>query len=553
MAAPDYVSQVRGVINDLRQDYAQKQQLFQQQQQANANLALNYAQLEANRENAAINRDLQNRQLEFNFLQEANRSQQAKDKLAADAKVQQYNVYKDQLNQDLAERKYNLDTYKEIRSANKEAVDAMGKKQANERLAEFARLAAAKDYAGMRNWYTEAQKDTAETLEYGAMINQASQIASGIEKTSNLQTVEMVRPEIESFSRDAGSLTSSMQNYSTADRAQRISELKTRGTDLLTVVKDPDMRDTINVVLNGIDLREKQIVEEKSRNALNEFDFLGADKRLAEVDPTIQQKFDDLYASTPKEERGTEDFNLQRRRLMLDFNRKKSDSRVKRAALELASYEAAQLENPDYTVTNEDGSVSPKYPAPDLALSFATGTLDRDNNISEGLLTEIEKFRQQMRTAGVAKFRENEMASALSTFMDIRSGKPTVKPSGTQAPQAQGKVRRLSNIALLPAPTPSPTEEAAPAQPTQPGTMAGATTTQAPSANINDLQANRTLLAEVQKQLAEGKRYLEIVNPQTGEVKISQISLATLNASLPGLIRSLEQTSALAGAQEEQR
>ena len=50
--SPDYVSQVRGIIGDLREDYLKKQQLFQQEQQANAQLALNYAQLSAQRENS---------------------------------------------------------------------------------------------------------------------------------------------------------------------------------------------------------------------------------------------------------------------------------------------------------------------------------------------------------------------------------------------------------------------------------------------------------------------------------------------------------------------
>jgi len=57
--SPDYIGEVRAVINDLRQNYLSKQQLFQQQQQAAAQSALGYAQLNAQRENASEQSRLQ--------------------------------------------------------------------------------------------------------------------------------------------------------------------------------------------------------------------------------------------------------------------------------------------------------------------------------------------------------------------------------------------------------------------------------------------------------------------------------------------------------------
>jgi tRNA uridine 5-carbamoylmethylation protein Kti12 len=63
--APDYVSQVRGIISDVREDYLKKQQLFQQQQQAGAQLALGYAQLSAQRDNQARQADLDSQRIEL--------------------------------------------------------------------------------------------------------------------------------------------------------------------------------------------------------------------------------------------------------------------------------------------------------------------------------------------------------------------------------------------------------------------------------------------------------------------------------------------------------
>jgi hypothetical protein len=67
--APDYVSQVRGVINDLRQNYVQKQQLFQQEQQAQAQIGLGYAQLASQRENQARQASLDEQKIAVQSLQ----------------------------------------------------------------------------------------------------------------------------------------------------------------------------------------------------------------------------------------------------------------------------------------------------------------------------------------------------------------------------------------------------------------------------------------------------------------------------------------------------
>jgi hypothetical protein len=67
--APDYVSAVRGVINDLRQNYLQKQQLFQQEQQAQAQIGLGYAQLAAQRDNQARQAGLDEQRLALQGLQ----------------------------------------------------------------------------------------------------------------------------------------------------------------------------------------------------------------------------------------------------------------------------------------------------------------------------------------------------------------------------------------------------------------------------------------------------------------------------------------------------
>jgi len=91
--APDYVSQVRGIIGDVRENYLKKQQLFQQEQQAAAQVGLGYAQLAAQRDNQARQADLDSQRIELEGIKNQreleslayNRQRQAAaDRLASD-------------------------------------------------------------------------------------------------------------------------------------------------------------------------------------------------------------------------------------------------------------------------------------------------------------------------------------------------------------------------------------------------------------------------------------------------------------------------------------
>ena len=550
--APDYVSQVRGILSDLQEDNLKKQQLFQQEQQQNANRALQYAQLNASRDTAAMQAGLNERQLELNYLQEANKAQQAKDKLDYDTKNQQYELYKDALARDLNERKYNLDVAKEDRVIQNDVLDRLGKKKSNERLAEFGNLLANKDYAGLQKWYSEAQKDTMEVMDYGAMINQASQITSGIERANEMQKLELLRPQMENFFRESGDLISNLQNFSYSDRNQKLADIRTKAANLSSSIKDQSSRDAINNVLSSLDLRQRELKDLKKLDARESFLTLGKAKELF---PEIQAEFN-VLAAAPQSERGTEEYIQKQDDLMLRENKRRSEERLKAAADEMAGYEYAQILNPNYTIKQADGSVSPKFRAPDISsISFRSGILDENNNISEETEDRINKFRDKMITSGVAKVEEDKLSQIADIVRASRGEKPAALTPGPAQPEASlvPKVN-FSNIALVsPAQTGTPTSAPTTTAPTTTApTMPGATPTpQPPRANINDLEANRKLLSEVQRQLGEGKRYLEIIDPVTREVKLTNISLAALNSTLPNLIRNLEK--ATPQVPEEQR
>lgn len=107
--APDYVSQVRGVISDLRQNYLQKAELEQRAQIENARLALSYAQLNAQRENAQLNSQV-----------EATRSQASALKELTDLKGERAKAESQALRDQIALQKAQLDFQDSIRKAERE-------------------------------------------------------------------------------------------------------------------------------------------------------------------------------------------------------------------------------------------------------------------------------------------------------------------------------------------------------------------------------------------------------------------------------------------------
>jgi hypothetical protein len=117
--APDYVSQVRGVINDLRQNYVQKQQLFQQAQQAQAQIGLGYAQLAAQRDNQARQADLDERRIEVQSLQ----NQRELESLAFNRQRQAASDLLDRQKFDLLQEEKNQ-KMREIESKNREEAES---------------------------------------------------------------------------------------------------------------------------------------------------------------------------------------------------------------------------------------------------------------------------------------------------------------------------------------------------------------------------------------------------------------------------------------------
>jgi hypothetical protein len=524
--APDYISQVRGIIGDVRENYLKKQQLFQQNEQAKAQTALGYAQLAAQRDNAALDAEYKNRVLEQNALQDEAKNDALLKKAEIDSRKEQYAAYKDLAAQSLNQKKYELDLDKEVRDARKEADDMARKKAAGARMAEFSALAARKDYDGMNKWFENAKQDSFDLIDFQNLTNQAFAISKGIEESSNLQMVKNAEPELNKFHTQASELQANMENLSPIERNNAIADISKQASMFKTQLRDKTTTDALDVTLASINNMKKAVEEKAQIRDVDNFMADGDDQRIAAISPTIQKKYDDLIARNPTdEEQATKTFQREKRLLYLDYNQAKSAMELTRRAKQLADIEAAQMSNPDFTIVGEDGVKRPKFPAPDLTPSYNNGTLDRNNNITPEILAEIKAYENKLRIPGVAKEQRDPTAQLMESFANMKriekGEKPLSTGAGAPATADTAKMTFSNTWALNP---PVTKTEGMPVSGVKPTTTQAPTpaTPEAPATDTSDYRKNAALLNEVDKQIKAGnKTYIQDGKP-------TNINLSTL-------------------------
>jgi hypothetical protein len=558
-SAPDYVSQVRGILGDAREDYLKKQQLFQQNEQANANLALQYAQLAMQKDNANSEAEYKDKVLEQNALQEQAKNETLLKKAELDARKDQYGMYKDSLAQNLNEKKFQLDALKEQRDAKKEADDLVRKKASGTRMAEFMKLASAEDYAGMKKWYADAEKDSFDLLDYQAMISNAKSIADNVQVVSDAQLVQNSMPDIQKFHADAENFQSNMESLSDRDREKGIAELQKRASILSSTLKDKNIVDSLGVSIASLNNKKKEVQGKEIVKDQDEFYDLAYHKRL---NPTVQKKYDDLIARTPEANRFGEDWNRENDLLRLENNRVTSAAQLAEKAKELSLYEENQLQNPNFTVTNPDGTIRAAFQAPNLTPSFESGVLDKNNNISAKTQDDIKKYEDKVRSVGIMKQQIDPLATMATVMAESEARREAARrgekyvpttPSAQNSPQALDRTKaRFSNQwAFLPGSTSNTTVVSGGGSPTpqptaQPSTPETPTTQPVDNTDSFDYQRSVALLNALKKQKAENKKfvqnydekkkaYIDYINPRTNRPVPLDLYIANVENNLAAL------------------
>ena len=551
--APDYISEVRGIIGDVRENYLKKQQLFQQNEQAKAQTALGYAQLAAQRDNAALDAEYKNRVLEQNAIQEEAKNEALLKKAELDANKDKYAAYKDAVAQNLNQKKYELDLDKEVRDAKTEADNLARKKASGARMADYMRLAANNDYDGIKQWYADAQKDSFDLMEYQTMIANAKNVSDGIEGVSNQLLVQNAMPDVNRFHIDAEDFQNRMESLSPVEREKGIAEFQKKASIFGTNLKSKEITDSFNVTLASIANKKKEVEAKDSVKADDDFLYKANYGRL---NPVVQKKYDDLLTRTPEAERSGEDWGRQKLLLRLEDNKIKSAKELAEKARELGLYEENQLKNPNFTIQNPDGTVRAAFQAPNLTPSFDLGVLDSENNISKETRDEIKRYEDKVRVAGIMK-QETDPLLALSSVIaesearreSAKSGKPYVPVTPTTQNAAQDIDRSKARFSNQWAMTPATPQNALPVSgqkttPTSPETVP----TAQPQAKSEspDYQRSVALLNDLKRQKAENKKfvqsydstkksYIDYINPKTNRPVSLDLMIAKVENDLANL------------------
>lgn len=534
--APDYVSQVRGFLSDLRQDARQREQLALEAQKANMSNALSYAQLAQQKDLALLEADLNREQ----YQQAYDQKQMTYENNALKSALQNYDK---KTAQDLAERRFQFDVQKQENELDNERRKRLGEAESTYALQKLTDIISTGDPDGYSKWTNDMGKMAFSNANWGALATTGLNLWNSAESARKTKLTAENMPSYISLTDESAKLRVKLPYMTKEDRTMAIADWDKRAADLKLKVENPQLISSLDTISKGIKEEVDSLSKDAKSQDMNSFTALGRRGGLEEIDPDIQKEFTSLYNSTSDTDKETLGYEQKVDDLRLKFNRAKASKELASEAMRMRQYEEIQVGRDGLYTVDADGFRKPKVAAPDLTPSFGNGNLDEDNKMSNIAREKIKRYEAQMGQQGIILEKQSDV-QALSEMVvkmeEIRSGKP--KGEGKTGPtetkptaQVDSNRARFSNTWAFPtAVNPTGTATAGPVQTPQapvPAQTAG---------NINNLDANRALYAEVQKQIAGGKKYLEVTNPQTGEVKLTTIPLSTLYSNLPILIREQE-------------
>jgi len=415
--APDYVSQVRGFLSDLRQDARQRDQLALEAYRAASANALGYAQLAAQRENNAAQRDLQARQLENQQLQ-----------YATDLEKYRLSQGQKSFSDDLAERRLQFDMQKESIKAQEEA----RKRQMEENSAVMqAELEIAYDSGDPEKIMAANQK--------AAMILQSSEATLTAQKAAKDAITTKRIMEQESVN-----LRTNDQVYNIAAQLQQTPVQLLTANELQGILSgaqqayaqlgnnDPEARKFLMDSISNLNNQFKTARADKSQQTFRNFYQVGLLNGLKDADPEVQEKFNAILTAYPADVRPTSAaFQDEITQLGMQFNKRNSDKFIDMANQQNQNMLAnLQKRFPDIAIEEppvllkdfigEDGHIDPL-----------------DGTITTTARKEIEAWRSRTK----ARYAPNDPLEALLAGAAVTTAATRAAPS---AP---------ATVATAPAPT----------------------------------------------------------------------------------------------------
>ena len=397
-APPDYVSQVRGIIGDLRDNFIKKKQLFLQEKDQSDRLDLSYAQLGLQaRKDFSQNRiqeaqlDLQRSQIENQSAAEQSRysTEMAKINAAAEKKEQ---------DKSLDERKFELELFKENKKLEEERLERERETNSGRLLQEGTVALNSDDPTKLIEWTNKlagsilSQKQRNDVFTNALSLVDAKKRLEqdGVNIRSQPKALEIVQQvnmlDAENLIPDE--LGSKMEKYTT--------EFKNLGNT------DPKINDLFMSVSQEVAKRQHEFKQKEYGQALNSFLRAGD---LDQLEPAIQAEYDKIQSDYPAgQARVAGDYSTKIRRLLFKNNFSKSTEALKLLAQDANKKEQdILLQNPALAAITTDPAtgVSVKtfpFKAPVLSPNIGfNGTIDPDTGlVNKSTLKTYEKWMSEV-------------------------------------------------------------------------------------------------------------------------------------------------------------
>lgn len=414
--APDYVSQVRGIIGDVREDYLKKQQLFQQEQQAGAQLALGYAQLAAQRDNQARQANLDAQRIEASNIDNMRQTAQLNSQLS-----------QRQIENDLAYGKFDLDRQKEERRLQVER-DAETRDKTAASLEQKYRIAALKgdpiEVNSVLDEIGQSNLDRMQRVSITQNVNAGLEANRKLEEADrNLKTATPARGFIGQFATLNPAKLNPEQYLAQAD-ALREQFLDLNNTD-------PRVNDAFSKSYAGAVDRLNKYKETEIGSEKESFRKMAAQK--TRLEPEWQKQYDELVRSPDYSEDALQG-------LMFAYNKAKAIEQLKGYDNRLSTISQNLInQNPGLAITKTDPITGETYrtftyPIPDLTpIEGYNATIDPETGrITKAAQDRIKKWEDEVTSP-------NFLYGQVPMIRQFQTQQANVPPTPPTKPDEKGK------------------------------------------------------------------------------------------------------------------
>lgn len=392
--APDYISQVRGVISDLRDNYVKKQQLYLQEKDQEDRIGLARAQFDLQVQNsnqqAALARSKLAAEIDSSNAQLAARSNSEALELA---RINASSI-KARTESDLNERKFLFEQIKEGEKLKQEQAERE-KETASGRLMQEGTVALnSDDPTKLIEWTNKLAGSILSQKQRNDVFTNALSLVDAKKRLEQEGVNIKTQPKALQIVQNLNMMN--VDNLAPDELAAKINEL----TDSFRSLKntDPKINDLFMSVSQEVAKRQHDFRQKEYGQVFDSFLRSGD---LAQLDQSTQAEYDKLQSEYPEgPSRASNDYSVKLKRLMFKSNEAASVNALQSLAKQ-ADQKQEDLINriPALAAVRTDPETGAKYrafpfEAPDLTpvIGF-NGTIDPDTGlINKNTIRQYEKW-----------------------------------------------------------------------------------------------------------------------------------------------------------------